>query len=71
MNGYIIRRLSTDDMTKSNRFNPLFYIRSTSDILVVVNTLLENTREGSGKDGTEYFDFYSSINFTVCGHSGV
>ena len=48
-NGYIIKRLSTDDMTKSNRFNPLFYIRSTSDILVVVNTLLENTQEGSGK----------------------
>lgn len=48
-NGYIIKRLSTDDMTKSNRFNPLFYIRTTSDILVVVNTLLENTQEGSGK----------------------
>lgn len=41
-NGYRIRRLSTDDMTKSNRFNPLYYIRTTSDILVVVNTLLEN-----------------------------
>lgn len=48
-NGYIIKRLSTDDMTKSNRFNPLFYIRTTSDILVVVNTLLENTQEGAGK----------------------
>lgn len=48
-NGYIIKRLSTDDMEKSNRFNPLFYIRTTSDILVVVNTLLENTQEGSSK----------------------
>lgn len=48
-NGYMIKRLSTDDMEKSNRFNPLFYIRNTSDILVVVNTLLENTQEGSGK----------------------
>lgn len=50
-NAYIIKRLSTDDMTKSNRFNPLYYIRNTSDILVVVNTLLENTQESSGKAG--------------------
>ena len=42
-NGYIIKRFSTDDMTKSNRFNPLFYIRKTADILIVVNTLIENT----------------------------
>ena len=48
-NGYIIKRFSTDDMAKSNRFNPLFYIRKTSDILIVVNTLIENTQEGSGK----------------------
>ena len=55
-NGYIIKRFSTDDMTKSNRFNPLFYIRKTSDILIVVNTLIENTQEGSGKtSGVNFF----------------
>lgn len=47
--GYIVRRLSTDDMTKSNRFNPLHYIRNTSDILVVVNTLMENTQDSGAK----------------------
>ena len=47
--GYTIKRFSTDDMTKSNRFNPLFYIETTGDILVVVNILQENTQEGSGK----------------------
>lgn len=47
--GYMIKRFSTDDMTKSNRFNPLFYIETTGDILVVVNILQENTQEGSGK----------------------
>lgn len=46
-NGYIIKRFSTDGMTKSNRFNPLFYIWTTSDILVIVNVLLENTQEGA------------------------
>ena len=54
-NGYRIRRFSTDDMEKSCRFNPLYYIRKTSDILVIVNTLMENTQEGrkngSGGDG--------------------
>ena len=49
VNGYIIKRFSTDDMTKLNWFNSLFYIRKTSDILIVVNMLFENTQEGSGK----------------------
>lgn len=52
-NGYLIKRLSTDDMTKSDRFNPLFYIRTTGDILVVVNTLMENTQESGSKAGGE------------------
>lgn len=54
-NGYQIRRFSTDDMERSCRFNPLFYIRKTSDILVIVNALMENAQEGrrngSGGDG--------------------
>ncbi len=56
-NGYRIRRLSVDDMTKSNRFNPLYYIRTTSDILVVVNTLMENTQESNNK-GSGDGDFW-------------
>lgn len=47
--GYLIKRFSTDDMEKSCRFNPLYYIRKTSDILIVVNTLMENTQEGKKK----------------------
>ncbi len=52
-NGYIIKRLSTDDMTKSDRFNPLYYIRTTGDILIVVNTLMENTQESGNKSSGE------------------
>lgn len=51
--GYLIKRLSTDDMTKSDRFNPLYYIRNTGDILIIVNTLIDNTQEGSGKTSGE------------------
>lgn len=50
-NGYVIKRFSTDDMEKSCRFNPLYYIRKTSDILIIVNILMENTQE-NGKKGT-------------------
>ena len=66
LNGYLIRRLSTDDMTKSNRFNPLYYIRTTSDILVVVNTLLENTQEGDRKGGGDSDFWRKSTQALLC-----
>lgn len=42
--GYLIKCFNIDDMTKSSRFNPLYYIRKTSDIPIIVNTLIENTQ---------------------------
>lgn len=57
--GYLIKRFSTDDMEKSCRFNPLYYIRKPSDILIVVNTLMENTQEGKKKGSGGDGDFWT------------
>lgn len=65
-NGYTIKRFSTDDMTKSDRFNPLFYIRTTSDILVIVNVLLENTQEGNNKGGGDSDFWRKSTQALLC-----
>lgn len=65
-NGYTIKRFSTDDMTKSDRFNPLFYIRTTSDILVIVNVLLENTQEGDRKGGGDSDFWRKSTQALLC-----
>lgn len=65
-NGYTIKRFSTDDMTKSDRFNPLFYIRTTSDILVIMNVLLENTQEGDRKGGGDSDFWRKSTQALLC-----
>ena len=65
-NGYTIKRFSTDDMTKSDRFNPLYYIRTTSDILVIVNVLLENTQEGDRKGGGDSDFWRKSTQALLC-----
>ncbi|MDE5589176.1 MAG: type IV secretory system conjugative DNA transfer family protein [Acetatifactor sp.] len=64
--GYTVMRIPTDDMTNSNRFNPLFYIRTTSDILVIVNVLLENTQEGDRKGGGDSDFWRKSIQALLC-----
>lgn len=50
--GYEIRVFNTVDFSKSLHYNPLAYIRKESDILKVVNVLIENTtsEKHSGDD---------------------
>lgn len=52
--GYIVKCLNISDMEHSCRFNPLQYIKDSSDIPVIVTTLMENTQKqkgGGGGDG--------------------
>lgn len=50
--GYKIKVFNIDDMTKSLRFNPLYYIRDTKDIAIIVNCFLDNI-DGEKKGGNE------------------
>lgn len=68
--GYDVRCFNIEDMTKSCRFNPLYYIRDTKDIAIIVNTFLENIngeKKSSGGDG----DFWTqAAKALLCGVIG-
>lgn len=69
--GYDVRCFNIEDMTKSCRFNPLYYIRDTKDIAIIVNTFLDNIngekKSGGGGDG----DFWTqAAKALLCGVIG-
>ena len=49
--GYTVKCFNVQEMTESCRFNPLYYVRKTTDIPIIVNTLIENTRGENTKPG--------------------
>ena len=57
--GYEVKCLNIEDMYKSNRFNPLYYIRETKDIAIIVNTFLENINGEKKSSGGENGDFWT------------
>ena len=52
--GYKIKVFNSIDFSKSMHYNPLAYIKTESDILKFVNTLITNTK-GDGKEGDEFW----------------
>lgn len=63
--GYLVRRFNLDDMTNSNRFNPLHYIRQVSDIPVLVQAFLENTKDRQRQAGGANNDFWHYATFCL------
>jgi len=51
---YKIKVFNSIDFKKSMHYNPLAYIKTESDILKFVNTLITNTK-GEGKEGDEFW----------------
>ena len=52
--GYELRILNTINFRKSMHYNPFAYIRSETDILKLVTTLIDNTK-GEGKGGDDFW----------------
>ncbi|WP_418231162.1 VirD4-like conjugal transfer protein, CD1115 family [Butyricicoccus sp.] len=52
--GYELRILNTINFRKSMHYNPFAYIRSETDILKLVTTLIANTK-GEGKGGDDFW----------------
>ena len=52
--GYKIKVFNSIDISKSMHYNPLAYIKTESDILKFVNTLISNTK-GEGKEGDPFW----------------
>jgi len=53
--GYEIKVLNLLDFKKSNKYNPLAYIRNEEDILTFVNTLIANTKGDGQKGGDDFW----------------
>ena len=62
--GYEIRAFNTVDFGKSLHYNPLAYIRKESDILKVVNVLIENTK-GKGTSGDKFWEDCERMLYTA------
>lgn len=56
---YDLRCFNIEDMSKSCRFNPLYYIRDTKDIAIIVNTFLENINGEKKSSGGGDGDFWT------------
>lgn len=54
-NGYKIRCFNTVDMKRSCHFNPLAYITNETDILEIVNCIIENTKGKGEKSGEDFW----------------
>lgn len=69
--GYDVRCFNIEDMTKSCRFNPLYYIRDTKDIAIIVNTFLENINGEKKSSGGGDGDFWTqAAKALMCGVIG-
>lgn len=69
--GYDVRCFNIEDMTKSCRFNPLYYIRDTKDIAIIVNTFLENINGEKKSSGGGDGDFWTqAAKALLCGVIG-
>lgn len=53
--GYKIKVLNTINFKKSMHYNPFAYIHSETDILKLVNTLIENTKGDGEKSGEDFW----------------
>lgn len=53
--GYQLKVFDTVDLRRSMRYDPLAYIRSESDILKVVNVLIENTKGEGDRSGEDFW----------------
>lgn len=62
--GYEVRAFNTIDFSKSLHYNPLAYIRRESDILKVVNVLMENT-SGKGASGDKFWEDCERMLYTA------
>ena len=53
--GYKIKVLNTINFKKSMHYNPFAYIHNETDILKLVNTLIENTKGDGEKSGEDFW----------------
>ncbi len=63
--GYKIKVFNISDMTHSNCYNPLAYIRNEAGVKMVVETLIKNTTEPGSKDD-QFFVSAEKLLYSAC-----
>ena len=63
-NGYKLKILNTINFKKSMHYNPFAYLRSETDILKLVTTLIANTK-GEGKTGDDFWVKAETLLYTA------
>lgn len=62
--GYEIRVFSTQDFTKSMRYNPFEYLQTKADIMSLASMIIENTK-GEGGHGEEFWIQSETLLYTA------
>lgn len=55
-NGYKIKKFNLVDMKDSNRYNPLNYVRGEDDVIILVDTILKNTKDPNASGGEAFWE---------------
>lgn len=64
-NGYKIKIFNISDMSHSNRYNPLEYIRNEAGVSMLIDCFIKNTT-GKGSKGDEFFTNAERLLYSAC-----
>jgi len=54
--GYKIKVFNLYEMEKSDKFNPMRYIHTDTDVLILTDVILENTKDANAKGGDDFWE---------------
>lgn len=69
--GYVVKCLNIENMSKSMRYNPFAYIKEDADIPVMVDALLSNIegpKKGGGGDNKFWDETSRTLLIAICGY---
>ena len=64
--GYKIKVFNISDMSYSNCYNPLEYIRDEAGVKMIVECLINNTTKGSGGGDNQFFVDAEKLLYSAC-----
>lgn len=65
-NGYKVKTFNLVDMEKSDTYNPLNYIHTETDVILLVDCILKNTTDPNKKGGEDFWEKAQALLFQAC-----
>ena len=63
--GYRVKCFNLDHMDRGNHYNPFKYIKDDQDIMIMVNTIMENTTPPNASKGDPFWDNAEKLYWTA------